>query len=574
MSLLFLTLLGFSPVFAIETLETIEVSEGKDVSSLTFSQTEEISKEEIERTPVPLISQLLERVPGVVTSQNGGPGGRTSFFIRGTEARHVSFTLDDLKLNDPSNVDRQFDAAFLTLIGIDEILVHKGPQAVLYGSDAVGGHIELRTRKGSRNPEKKLSLTAGSFGTLGAAYRQDWSKGTVSVIRQRTDGISRFNKKRYDATERDGSEITQLLSSSRHEFFPNAKTEILASFIEGRNDLDVKEDSSEERSLNRQYLLQQKTKYKNFSLRNGLNRNHRVVKDLFSGKSNFDGNLYQNEILWEKKSLILGGASEIETFEGNGDRSFTLNSVFAQGRKSFGKLRTHGGLRADHHSRYEGFFAGAAGVELETLTGTWGTQYSRGYKAPSLFQLYDRSFGNSELDPESNQSFEASWKKRFGSLELENVAFVSRLSNLIVFTNNTYANQGRFVAEGVEPSIKWSGEETLLRGSFTHQRFRDADRKILRRPFNMAQLSASWFPTDPSELFVKGRWFDSRKDLDRNNAPVDLASFETFDLGGSYSFGKQTVSLQMVNVFGREFEEIYGFSVLPRSLFGSYSVTF
>lgn len=581
MSLIILIFLS-TLTFAAENLDVIEVNATKRVEDYTFSQTETI-KEEIESQPVPLASHVLERVPGLVSSQNGGPGGRTTFFIRGTESKHISFTLDGLKLNDPTNVDRQFDAAFLSLAAIEEIRVHKGPQAILFGSDAMGGHVEMFTRKGSEKPEKKLTLTGGSFGTAGAAYRHDWSQGTLSLIRQRSDGISRLNEKRFDSKERDGSEITQLTSSSWHEFLPSVKTDLLFSFIEGRNELDISSDNSTEKSLNHQYLVQQRTSVplsgnSAFSIRNGLNRNDRNVKSL-TRTVNYNGNVYQNELLWEREEknakVISGLASEIETIDLQDEKSFTLNSFFIQGLLKEGDFSFQGGLRGDHHSRYGNFVAGSAGAEMNSDYGTWGFQYSRGFKAPSLYQLHDPNFGNDDLKPESNQSYEASWKKKIGKLELQNVAFQNRLSGLVTFTGAGYRNQDRFISEGVEPSLKWTDESYEVKGSFTHQQFREEESTVLGRPYNIAQLSGTLFPTENSELYLKGRWFSSRRQYNFDGTSIaKLNSFETFDAGGSYRWDKQTVSLQLVNLLNREYEEIYGFSVMPRSVFGSYSLTF
>ncbi len=585
---LFLILIFTSLCFADEQLDLIEVNATKKIEALTFTQTEYLSSEELEASPVPLASQVLERVPGLVSSQNGGPGGRTTFFIRGTEARHVSFTLDGLKLNDSSNTDRQFDAAFLTLTALEDVRIHKGPQAVLYGSDAMGGHIEMRTRKGSDKPEKKLTLSGGSFGTAGASYRHDWKKGTLSIVRQRTDGISRFNKKRFDASERDGSEITQLTSSSTHELSDKIQTDLLASFIEGRNELDLTSDSTNERGRNYQYLLQQKTSYRHsktsaFSLRNGLNRNDRMTKSDFS-TLRFSGNLIQNELLWEignkEKRVVSGLSLEEEALTLSEKKAFTLTSAFVQGFLTDGKFSFQGGVRADRHSRYGNFITGGTGVEMNVPSGIWAFQYARGFKSPSLYQLYGPPFtgypivGNRDLSPESNQSYEASWKKRFGDWEFANVAFQNRLSNLIIFTDlGGYRNQGRFIAEGIEPSFKWMKNNLEVRGNFTHQRFREQERKVLRRPYNMAQLNGTLFIRDMHELYIKGRWFDSRKD-EYSQKIIKLNSFETFDLGGVYRKDKHELSLQLNNIFDRDFEELYGFSVMPRSVFGAWSVKF
>ena len=85
-------------LFATEELEIIEVQAEEDIHRFTFSTFETISERKLEQQPLGLISPELHSVPGLIASQNGGPGGRVSFFMRGTEARHLSFTLDSLKI--------------------------------------------------------------------------------------------------------------------------------------------------------------------------------------------------------------------------------------------------------------------------------------------------------------------------------------------------------------------------------------------------------------------------------------------------------------------------------------------
>jgi outer membrane cobalamin receptor len=77
-----------------------------------------------------------------------------------------------------------------------------------------------------------------------------------------------------------------------------------------------------------------------------------------------------------------------------------------------------------------------------------------------------------------------------------------------------------------------------------------------------------------NEIFIKGRWFDSRKDEDFSQKSVTLSSFETFDVGGVYRKEKHEFSVQIINIFDRDFEELFGFSVMPRSVFGAWSVKF
>ena len=596
---LLLALFLLPSAYAAEELDAIEVTASKDIGRYTFGSSSEISERQLETSATGLIAPAIEKTPGIVSSQNGGPGGRVSFFIRGTESRHVAFTMDGLKINDTSNVDRQFDAAFMTSAFLSGVTVHKGPQAVLYGSDAIGGIVELKTRKGSDNPETRFLLNGGSFGTVDATISSDWGskyhRGTLTVTQFHTDGISRLNEKRFNATEADSADITQLTSSSEHKWAEKWKTELLASYIHGKNEFDdFSEDTSKNKGESDQYIIQQKTSYqlkKNsaISLRNGLSRHQRFLKSLAFGggmqEETFGGNLYQNELLHRfeanKLSLLSGISNEHEeTRTQTIDKSFDLNSLFLQSAYDYHGLKLQAGGRADHHSRYGEFLTGSAGVAHNLgKNNRLAVQYSQGFKAPSLYQLYAPEqfgfpIGNENLVPERNHSIEASWLFMQETWETEITFFQNRLSNLITFSNAGYMNQGNFIAEGVEFSGKWKSEKFEIAPSYTYQDFKEEETLVLRRPHNMAQVSISYFPVESIEINATERWFSSRWDVDNNGNNVKLNGFAVLDIGIRKTWEKDDVGLQFKNVLDREYEELYGYSVLPFSVFAHYGHKF
>lgn len=582
MSLIFLLLL-ISLSFAETTLDSIQVEATKDVEQFTFTASDKVSTRVLESQPLGIISPELEKIPGLIPNQNGGPGGRISFFLRGTESRHLSFTIDGLKINDTSNTDRQFDAAFITAPFLKEMNIYKGPQAVLYGSDAMGGLVELKTRKGENAPETRATINAGSFGTIGTTLASDWKSenhnGTVTVTSFHSDGISRINKKRYDAKEEDATDITQVTSSSEHHWTNKLQTDFLVSFLRGKTDLDAfTTDTKEDFSRNDEYILQQKTSYeisknKAISLRNGVNRHQRYIETIGSGKEFYNGDLIQHEVIYHTQlnylSVIAGIGTERENAKvKNFDRSLDLHSGFIQTAWKKNEFKLHAGGRVDKHSRYGTFHTGAGGIAYKELS----FQYSQGYKAPSLYQLYGPdSFGspvgNPDLLPETNHYTELAWKRERESYETTISLFQNRLSNLFTFEfGRGYFNQQRFIAEGVELSGKIKTTQFELAGSFTHQQFRDEDTPVLRRPYNMAHAGVSWFPVDTLELNINSRWFSSRRDFD-----AKLNPYEVIDLGVRKSWARDDLSLQLRNVLNREYEDLYGFSVLPRSVFVTFT---
>jgi vitamin B12 transporter len=566
-------------------LEKIQVTAKKIVSDFNFSKPTTINSGQLAAEPSGLIAPQLNQIPGVIASQNGGPGGRVSFFIRGTESRHVAFTLDGLKLNDPSNTDRQFDSAFFSAPFLSLLEIHKGPQAVLYGSDSFGGLIEMTSRKGENAPETRVDLNGGSFGTIDTSIANDWqsgdgmSRGTLTGYRFHSDGISRLNKKRFKATERDSSDITQLSSSSSHQWTSKLDTDLLFSHLRGENELDgFTDDNSHDESKNDQYIAQQKTNLKlnkdsAVSLRNGFNRHQRRVNTLSRGKESFEGDLIQNEALfihqYQKLSLLGGLATEHEQFESDTiDKSFDLHSLFVQSALKFSHLKMQSGIRAEEHVRYGSFYTGSGGLAYNLDSHIFALQYSQGFKAPSLYQLFTPTFGNSQLIPEVNHSWEGSWNLNKNHFETGITLFQNRLSNLITFSmTQGYVNQSRFIAEGIEVSGKIKQQSFHLMSSFTHQEFRKEESVILRRPLNSLIAGVAVFPTESSEVSLKGRFYSSRKDVDEDFNTVKLSGYEVFDFGFRYLFPDVDLGLQILNLFNRPYEELYGYSVMPRSVF-------
>lgn len=541
-----------------------------------------------------LLAPAVDAVPGVTAAQNGGPGGRTSFFIRGTEARHLSFTIDHLKVNDPSNTDRQFDAAFLTTPFLKEATLYKGPQTVLFGSDAFGGLMDLRTRKGESAPETRLDLNAGSFGTVNASLSQDWiagsHQGTLTWTGMRTDGISRLNRKRFSATERDGAQVTQLTSSTRHHWAPPTATELLLSFNRGHSELDgFVDDNSHDRSRSDQYLLQQRTGHALnsrtlVSLRNGLARQQRELRTLAVGENSYQGELFQNELLVEHEGegfkLLSGVASDQERFDqGDGERRAELNSGFLQAAFKRAGWTLQAGGRGERHSLYKTYSTGSAGVSWEGEGQRLGLQYSQGLKAPSLYQLYaaplfGAPIGNRDLGPERNLAWELLWAKKGTTHGVEVSLFRNELSSLITFTNQGYINQDRFVAQGLEVQGEVNWKRFRVKPSATYQEFKESRTAVLRRPYQSAALEVGYFPLEKWELFSKLRAYGSRKDVDPAGNVVKLNGFETVNLGVRYKRGAWTLGAEVVNLLDRSYEEIYGYGVLPRSYFLHLGRTF
>src|SRR4029077_5171657 len=130
-----------------------------------------ITADDIEARQERTISDVLKDVPGLNVVQTGGPGGVTSVFIRGTNSNHTKVLIDGIDVSDPSNSTGAFDFGQLLTPDIERIEVLRGPQSGLYGSDAIGGVINIITRSGSGPMTLAAGLEGGSFETFNQAAR-------------------------------------------------------------------------------------------------------------------------------------------------------------------------------------------------------------------------------------------------------------------------------------------------------------------------------------------------------------------------------------------------------------------
>ncbi len=128
-----------------------------------------VTAADIEARQERTIVDVLKDVPGLNVVQTGGPGGTTSVFMRGTNSNHTKVLVDGIDISDPSNPTGAFDFGQLLTPDIERVEVLRGPQSGLYGSDAIGGVINIITKKRRRATQFTGAAEGGSFDTFNQA---------------------------------------------------------------------------------------------------------------------------------------------------------------------------------------------------------------------------------------------------------------------------------------------------------------------------------------------------------------------------------------------------------------------
>ena len=595
-----------------------------------------ISGEEIARTSPKSISDALRRVPGLTVTEAGGPGSSTTVRIRGAESRHTLVLIDGIRVNDPSGGSNEFDFASFVPTDIERIEVLRGPQSALYGSDAIGGVINIITKKGRGAPRFHASTEAGSYGSKG--MRAGVSGGTgplsyaFSIAGYDTAGFSRYGYRigRIERTrlwplEPDAAK--RLGASGRVSVALTPEVELEAGGYASLNNAEYDAGwgdfpdtpSFEERRLAEGYTRLTARTFDGL-LRNSLlvaaNRTNRDYKEVgynFGPSWSRDGYVgdrvaaeYQGDLkLGTFGLLTFGTRLERERLVGSSepvlpvpgprletsDASQTTRSLFAIHQISLWEnLHLSFGGRLDDiedGDRFATWRATAAyeiprsGTKLRASMGT-------GAKAPTLFQQFDPIYGTPGLEAEKSVGFDIGIDQRFldDRLTLSATAFFNRFRDLIDFSfspvdcppanpNGCFLNIARARTSGIELAADVELSEWLgLKLAYTHlQAFDDVtDRRLARRPEDEARLGFVLKPVRDLSIEPTLVLVGSRYSSTGEQDKLD--PYARLDVYADYRID-DTFSLfaRAENLTDARYEDVLGYGTAGRSFYAGLRAT-
>ena len=439
-----------------------------------------ITAEEIEKRAYAFALDAVAAAPGVTTNQNGTFGGLASVRIRGSAAGQTLVILDGVPLGDPTSVDGGYDFSVFDAAEIARIEVLKGPQSTLWGSDAIGGVVNIV----SKAPEPGLALRGfaegGSFaafrGGAAASVAGDVGDLRLAVSGARTDGISRADEDDGN-TERDAYNNLTYTAKGGLNLPRDIRLEATARFIDSEAEIDgfpppdFALADSDDRSETEQFAGAATLRAPLFD--------DRVKTEFLAGYADIErrGEFGGFETLDEGDRLILRhqttaeatdwsrvalGADHEEN-EANGENTSITGLFGLLELQPLDGLTLTGGVRNDDHSDFGSettarFAAAWKIAPFLTLKGSWG----EGFKAPTIFQL-TQTFGalppNGDLEPEESEAFDIGvvLATPDGRGALEATYFNQDTDNLIIFAPNfRYENLEATSSEGVEIAARYA----------------------------------------------------------------------------------------------------------------------
>ena len=469
-----------------------------------------INRAEIERSGAVGLSDLLMRLPGVEMVRNGGPGTNTSVYLRGAETRFAAVHIDGARIDSQSTGGAPWES--IPLVQIERVEVLRGPASAIYGSDAIGGVIQIFTRKGQGALTPNASVGAGTYhsgrvqaGFSGARQGVDYS---VNLARETSRG---FNARPIAGQNPDDDGYQQTSASTRlgWQLSPDQRLEAsaLTSEMVSRYDSGASGDARNLHRLQTAGLNWQARWNDRYSTKVSVTNSdtrYETLPSPYLTQTRLRSYLWQNEFRQgprlltataERREDVLENASTTPKSSSRSQDGLALGYGWSGARHTW---QLH--ARQDQDSEFGSRGTGSIGYGY-ALTPQWRLTASAAtaFRAPTLYQRFS-VYGAPSLQPENSRNVEIGARHTQGYASWGVIVYRNRVDNLITFsspgpcasTRGCYAN----TAEAEYIGMTISGQQMLdgvrVRASFDLQNPHDrqTDRKLARRAQRYLNLGA------------------------------------------------------------------------------------
>ena len=566
-------------------------------SSVTVVTADDIAARQ-ERT----FAAVLRDIPGLNVVQQGGPGAETSVFMRGTNSNHTKVLVDGIDVSDPSNANAAFDFGQLLTQDIERVEVLRGPQSGLYGSDAIGGVINVITRAGSGPMKLSASVEGGTFDSLnqtaGVSGSQEAFHYSANVAHLHSgstpvtpldllapgeqrhddyyDNFTVSSKLGFDLTpDFDLGLVTRYTNTHLHYTGEDYSTfPALPAAQQSASDTDEYYGRASAHLLSLEGGLNQ-------TLGVAFTRNRTATLQPQTAESLNTGERVKLD--WQGAVRVSSAQSVLLGLEDARDEISAPLSASIRTASAYVELQSHLGVhwfsalnaRYDDNDRFGGkvtyriaptWVSPESGTKLKASVGS-------GFKAPTLGELFQSFppffFANPDLKPESSVGYDLGIEQGLGGgvVRIGATWFYNRIRDLITtdVTGTTYANVGRASTDGVESFVAYQPVRQLsLRLDYTYTQATDdvLHEELLRRPKHKGNLNATWRASDAlllnaSVLTVSG-WVDGNRDF--SIPRLDAPGYTTVNLAASFDVSRQwAVFGRIDNLLDRHYENPVGF---------------
>ena len=579
-----------------------------------------LTKAEIEASQAVTAIDLLAATPALNYVRNGGPGTAATVNIRGAEGQHTVVLIDGVKLNDPASTQGAFNFGNLLIGDVARVEVLRGAHSTLWGSQAVGGVVNIVTARPEAPFEAGAEVEGGSRGTGyvragvgGAGERYEWR---LAGGHYTTEGFSAL----ASGTEDDGYDNTGASGRVRLDLSDTFGVEARAVYSNGRAEFDAFNGDSDEYGTTKELVAYAGASLALFEgrLKNRLGyaftdtdrENYNPAAAPFDLSFEADGENrrweYQGAFaLAQGWDATFGLERETAEMRTRSPSSFDPDPAFVIGEAEVDSaylliqgevlpgLTLTGGVRGDEHDTYGGHTTGqaAAAWALNGGATVLRASFGQGFRAPGLYELFSE-YGNLDLEPESFDAWEAGVEQAFldGALRLSATAFRREADNEIRYNSCSpgttdplctpggvarwgyYRNVQATETQGVElAGDARLGERLTLVGNYTYTEAEfasgaNAGNRLVRRPEHLANLSATYRWPGGLSTTAALRHVGEAFANDANTTVTP--DYTLVDLRAAYPVREGLeVYGRVENLFDQDYETVRGYGAAGRGAF-------
>ncbi len=544
-----------------------------------------ITAEEIERGGQLTLAQVLQQFGGLEMVSNGGHGNASSIFIRGANAAHTLVLVDGIRLQSATVGTTAFEN--IPLAQIERIEIVPGPASSLYGSDAIGGVIQIFTKSRRGTPSAEVTASLGSYATRALKGAASATLGSTDFtlsagfletdnfnVTKPTISFGRFNP------DDDAYRNTNFSGKLAHRF--NLQHEAGASvfYSEGEAHFDsgptTDNRTDQKLAVYSVYSRNQLGGAWQSLVRLGASRDDSAS---LGGATVSKFRTDQGQATWQNTFTLAKGASlvagveylkqEVDTTTAYAVTRRTIKSAFAGLNGDHGNHGVQASARRDDNSQFGAPTTGslAYGYRI-TPQARVRAGYGTAFHAPSFNDLYFPGFGNPDVKPERSRSREVGFDYQASRQRFTATYFENRVTDLIVFVFNPVTassrpeNVSRARIRGTELSYSGRFLDTLLRAKLTVQdpEAESTGFQLQRRAKRHGSVIASRaFGTwrVGAEMVASGERFDSSNE----SAASRMPGYALFNVSVTHTFSPEwSIDARWNNVGDKNYEVAQGFN--------------
>lgn len=557
-----------------------------------------IDREEIESSRATFAKDVLDMAPGLHFWSNGPHSSGNALSIRGLRGYHTKVLVDGIPRQDTSGPQVLPTLDDLLLADAERIEIIRGSSSVLYGPNAVAGVINIITRKPDEGIQGSLTAEAGSH---------NWQKYSASVLGREGDldfylSSTYIDEKGISATEdnpdRNALRQYSYAAGAGYQADENLRIEAYGRYDESDQEYDEMAGIGEWKiqrytagaSLKAQNLFEIIDTTLSFGTVESR-RDERVLNELFKGNTH-EANLI-NSIRFNDRNLATLGythareEAKVDTRWTSMDESYYSNAVFAQHQiEALERLFLIGGVRYSDHSAFGGetTYSTAASYMLEPSRTRMFANYSTGYRAPSLFELFDPTNGNPDLNAEKSQSWEMGLEQRLveDQLKVGITYFDMQVDDYIDWSPTGYAQVEGISSQGIEGFLAYRPTDNIslrLAHSYIDARDDRTDERLLRIPRNKTILSATYSMLEQRlRTSLQAQHVKQRELIDFSSWPASRVEGDDYTLANLALSFKLTDNIEIYgrvqNLLDEDYQTVYGYNTYKRTYYGGATLSF